>query len=543
MSDRQGAQRAPAAPIDFRTLPTSRHWRRIGSEKRLGVAVPLFSLRSARSGGIGDVADLERLVDWCAAIGASAVQLLPLNDLGPGSGPYGAISAFANDPVYIALDRLPEVQEDPALRRAVAALHEGLDGAARVDYPLVRRERGRILEAAFERRRAALDHDRAFIDWVAENRHWLEDYALYRALREVNGWRSWEDWGAEYADDEALLRFAGEHAARIQFNRWHQYEIDRQLSAARRYANERGVFLKGDIPILVGRDSADVWRNPRWFRLDTQAGAPPDYFSEDGQIWGFPTYEWAALWANDCRWWRERLAYAERFFDIYRIDHVVGLFRIWTVEAAARNGRDGWFVPKDESLWGAHGRRILEMMLDATRMLPIAEDLGVIPDICRATLADMGICGTKVIRWERRWHAPGQPFIPPAEFSPLSMATLSVHDSETLRGWWEAYADQRQAYWEALGHAGPASETLPRDVHEQALREAVGAGSTFVILAIQDILEPYGLLHPQAADNRVNIPGTVADTNWSWRLPLPLERLIGNDELNAHLRALLARRA
>lgn len=279
MSHRPGAQ-APQR-IDFQKLPTARHWRRIGTQKRLGVAVPLFSLRSERSAGIGDVADLEKLVDWCSAIGASVVQLLPLNDLGPGSGPYGSISAFANDPIYIALDRLPEVQEDPALQRSVAALHEQLEDAARVDYPLVRQERGRILETVFERRRGSLDRDREFVDWVAANRHWLEDYAIYRALRELHGWRSWEDWGPAFASDDALLRFAAEQADRIQFNRWHQFEIDRQLNGARRYANERGVFLKGDIPILVGRDSADVWRHPRYFRLDTQAGAPPDYFSED----------------------------------------------------------------------------------------------------------------------------------------------------------------------------------------------------------------------------------------------------------------------
>lgn len=527
--------------FDTRGLPTERHWAHVGSQRKLGVAVPLFSLRSARSAGIGDVADLERLADWCGAIGASVIQLLPLNDLGPGSGPYGSISAFANDPIYIALDRLPEVQEDALLRRDVAALHDTLEASARVDYPLVRRERGRILEAVFARRKASLGEDRAFVDWVAENRHWLEDYSIYRALREAHGWRSWEDWGADYADDEALLRFAVEHADRIQFNRWHQYEIDRQLHAARDYARERGVLLKGDVPILVGRDSADVWRHPRFFRLDTVAGAPPDYFSADGQNWGFPTYEWEALWSDDCRWWRDRLRYAARFFDLYRIDHVVGLFRIWTIRHGESTGRDGWFVPQDESTWGAHGRRILQMMLDTTDMLPIAEDLGTIPDVCRATLADMGISGTKVLRWERRWHEPGQPFVPPNTFPPISMTTQSVHDSETLRGWWEAYPDQRQAYWNALGHDGEAPATLSRDVHEQALRQAVGASSVFTILAIQDILEPYGLLHEDPKENRVNVPGTVNDGNWTWRLPLTLDRLVDDASLNAHLRGLLAR--
>jgi 4-alpha-glucanotransferase len=538
MNDTPGA----SAPFDAQTLLTARHWQRIGTTPRLGVAAPVFSLRTERSAGVGDAADLERLVDWCVEIGASVVQLLPLNDLGPGACPYGAISAFANDPLLIALDRLPEVQASPELRRAAAALHDSLEGPPRVLYPRVRRERGRILEAAFERRREALDGDADFQAWVAQNAEWLEDFALYRALREAHGWRSWEDWGPAFAAADARRRFAEENAARLQLNRWMQYEVDRQLVAARRYANERGVLLKGDIPILVGRDSADVWRDPQYFRLDTQAGAPPDYFSADGQIWGFPTYDWDALWRDDCRWWRRRLAYAERFYDLYRIDHVVGLFRIWTCDVTAKNGRDGHFVPPDEARWGEHGRRILEMMIEATGMLPIAEDLGVIPPVCRQTLSALGICGTKVIRWEREWDSPGQPFIPPQRFSPLSMATLSVHDSETLRGWWQDYPDQRQAYWEALGHVGEAPRTLPRDVHEQALRVTAAAGSSFVILALQDLLEPYGLLHPQSSENRVNVPGTVADTNWSWRLPFPLERLLADGSRNEHLRALLARR-
>ena len=525
--------------IDTGAKATARHWERVGTRRRLGVAVPLFSLRSERSAGIGDVADLERLVDWCQAIGATVVQLLPLNDMGTGTAPYGAISAFATDPIYIALDRLPAAATDAQHAERAVELGRRLEGAARIDYPRVRREKMAMLEDAFARSRDRIANDGSFSSFVATNADWLDDYALYRTLREVHDWRPWEDWDGAYAGKDALRRFADAHAERLDFHRFHQWVIDGQLTAARAYASERGVLLKGDVPILVGRDSADVWRRRELFRLDTSAGAPPDYYAEDGQNWGFPTYDWDVSWRDDCAWWRRRLAHAERYFDLYRIDHVVGLFRIWTIPHGEETGRNGRFVPEDEGVWGAQGRRILEMMLDASRMLPLAEDLGTIPDVCRDTLADMGICGTKVIRWERRWHGD-QRFIPPEDYPPLSMATLSTHDSETFRGWWADYPEERQLFWEDMGRSGPAP-TLDPAVHEACLVHAARVRSTFLILAIQDILAPARLLHDDPEDNRVNVPGTVTDRNWTYRLPVTLERLLANPRMNEHLARLLRR--
>ena len=520
--------------------PAGRQWRRIGTDRRLGIAVPLFSLRSSRSAGIGDVADLEMLVDWCVEIGASVVQLLPLNDLGTDSAPYCAISAFALDPVHVALDRLDEVQRDAALRDRVRGLSQVLERAPRVDYTAVRREKMAVLEAAFAVGREALSDAAGFEGFVAANRDWLEDYVLYRTLREENGWASRESWGPDYAGADARAAFAGEHAERLQFHRWVQWTLDRQLSAARAYAQARGVLLKGDIPILVGRDSADVWCHPEIFRLDTGAGAPPDYYAEDGQNWGFPTYDWPTLWDDDCRWWRRRLEVAERYFDLYRVDHVVGLFRIWTVPQGEKTARNGVFVPADEAEWGAHGRRILEMMLAAADMLPLAEDLGTIPDVCRETLVDLGICGLKVARWEKRYKSDGR-FIPPAAFPALSVATLSTHDSETLRGWWQAEPTERQELYETLGRRGQAPEHLTPDLHEELLRQIAQSGAIFAILAIQDVLAPYGQVWDDPEANRVNIPGLVNGSNWTFRLPVPLESLIENTRLNERLRDLLRR--
>ncbi len=525
--------------MDTSHLPSARHWAGIGSERRLGVAVPVFSLRSERSAGIGDFADLEPLVDWCQAFGASVIQLLPLNDLGNDSAPYGAVSAFALDPIYAAPERLPGVQKKAALRKKAAALAEELEQSGPVDYARVRSARMAFLETVYESQKGSLPRNAEFCAFVEEHQEWLEDYVLYRTLREHHGWRSWEDWGGTY-DIVSLVRFSAEHAERLQFHRWIQWVLDAQLRAAHAYANKQNILLKGDIPILVGRDSADVWRHPELFFLDTSAGAPPDYYAEEGQNWGFPTYDWEAHWPTGCKWWRARLAHAARYFDLYRVDHVVGLFRIWTIRQGEETGRNGWFSPSEEWRWGGHGRGILEMMLDATEMLPLAEDLGTIPDVCRHTLRELGICGTKVVRWERRWHGD-QSFIPPAEYGPLSMATLSTHDSATLRGWWEESPDERQRYWETLGGQGPAPEQIPTDMHLKALSELAQADSTFVILLPQDILAPFDRLEGTPSENRINVPGTVVDTNWSWRLASTLDELADDDELNGRLKELLRR--
>jgi 4-alpha-glucanotransferase len=328
-----------------------------------------------------------------------------------------------------------------------------------------------------------------------------------------------------------------DRAREIAFGQW---LLDRQLREARRRAAAAGVLIEGDIPILVARDSADVWANPGIFDLGSMAGAPPDMYSEVGQNWGFPTYDWEALRGREFDWWRARLRHAERFYDLYRIDHVVGFFRIWTIPLGEKDGRNGRFVPGDESLWGEHGRAILRMMLESTSMLPLAEDLGTIPDVCRETLGDMGICGMKVQRWERRWHED-RGYVDPADYHPLSVATLATHDSETLAGWWDAAPDERDLLWTTLGHDLPAPAPMPADAQREVIRWLSGASSLFVVHLLQDLLAPFGLLPGDPADHRINLPGIVNDTNWTWRCPVPLERLLGDSDLAAAVRDMTTR--
>jgi len=521
------------------TGPAGAQWRKFGVKKRAGVCVPLFSLRSGRGLGIGDIGDLRSLVDWCVRIGASVIQILPINDMGLDSVPYSALSAYALDPVFLAVDGIPCVAADTALMGRLRTLADELNRSPAVDYQRVRREKMALLEEAFHNEDGPT-LERA-LGRFREANPWLEDYLPYRVIKELEGFQSWEVWTARYSHPDSMRRFCEEHAARLRFHLYLQYHLDRQLREAREYASANSVLFKGDIPILVARDSADVWRHPEYFFLDTAAGAPPDMYAEDGQYWGFPTYDWGRLAHDDYGWWRARLRQAERYFDLYRIDHVVGFFRIWTIRLGEKTGKSGWFVPAEEWTWGDHGRRLLTMMLDSCGMLPLAEDLGTIPHVCRHTLADLGICGLKVQRWEKRWEQDRR-FIPPEDYPALSVATLSTHDSETLSGWWVLYPQETAELCELFGLPVCPSPRLDPATHKAVLSRMSRSGSLFSIFMLQDLLEPFGLLRGTPAENRINVPGKVLSTNWVWRMPVTLEALLKDERgVEAELQCLLRR--
>jgi 4-alpha-glucanotransferase len=536
-----------AIPKWMQGLPSARHWEKVGADPHAGICVPLVSLRSERGMGIGDVGDLYALIDWCARIGCSVIQLLPLNDTGLDACPYSAISAYANDPIFIALDQLEAldgVAIDPTLAAKIREAAARLNASPRIDNGEVRQTKLALLREAWAST-SAHDTEGTLRDGIAAFRgeqSWLADYTLYRVLKEHHGWGSWEDWGPSYANEAALEGARREHQEGIQFHEWCQFVLDTQLREVKHAAGAQGIRMMGDIPILIGRDSADVWRQGHLFQLDKVAGAPPDMYAEDGQNWGFPTYNWDAMAAEDYRWWRERLRFAERSFDLYRIDHIVGFFRIWTISHGEETGRNGAFEPRDERRWGEHGWRLLSMMLESSAMLPMGEDLGTIPHVCRDTMRDLGICGMKVDRWERRWEQDGG-HIDPRDFDPLSLATLSTHDSETAAGWWadRRYREDVQLLYNSLGHEGGAPETLSTDLQEQLLRRISSAGSIFVLHLIQELLYPFGLLPGGPEDHRINTPGTVGPHNWTWRMPLTLDALLDDHARNERIAELIKR--
>lgn len=311
-----------------------------------GTALPLFSLRSASGFGTGEFPDLRKLIDWAAATGQRVVQLLPVNDTirtgtRSDSYPYNAVSSFALHPLYLSLIGAG-LQPDARYRRQ----QRRLNALPTVDYEAVMRLKLDWARLLFRRTWETVRTTDGYAAFETQNRLWLEPYAAFSALRDRFGTADFRQWG-EYAryDEQRLRVFRNENRAAIDFYCFLQYHLHSQLSDASRYARQRGVVLKGDIPIGVSPSSADVWQYPHLFHLDGQAGAPPTPFAATGQNWGFPTYDWEAMARDGYGWWRARLRKMGEYFDIYRIDHILGFFRIWEIPADALHGLLGRFRP------------------------------------------------------------------------------------------------------------------------------------------------------------------------------------------------------
>ena len=260
-------------------------------------------------------------------------------------------------------------------------------------------------------------------------------------LKEFQEGKAWYEWEDRYKNRLRLAMddFNKEHEKEITFQAWVQWQLYRQFKEVRKYAEAKKVLMNGDLPILVSRDSADVWAHPEFFKLEFAAGAPPDMYCAKGQRWGMPTYNWEKIAVDGYRYLVEKLKYAQNFYDILRIDHVVGLFRIWSIpynEPMENQGLNGFFDPKDEQQWGRHGRQILSVMLDNTKMLLCAEDLGVIPKVCIDTLKEFAIPGNDVQRWAKDWKLKHD-FLAPGDVRTLSVAMLSTHDTTNWSAWWE----------------------------------------------------------------------------------------------------------
>ncbi len=318
-----------------------------------GVLVPVSALRSRRSCGIGEFADLTLLGDWCSSVGLDLIQILPVNDTGFQSSPYSALSAFALHPVYLRLDDLPELSDSAPseLAEAVTELRSRFEQAPRVQFWSVLAEKLRILRKIFDARADAIGADPALREWMSRN-PWVREYAAFRHLKDLFEQRPWTTWsGSEESPNpssptstDALWNNPGARPA-LTFHSWVQFRLEEQLLEASRRLQELGVMLKGDLPILMDEDSVDVWAHRPFFNMKLRAGAPPDMFSEHGQNWGFPVYDWSALAADDYSWWKQRLRQADKFYNAYRIDHVLGFFRIWSIPAKDESGTMGYFFP------------------------------------------------------------------------------------------------------------------------------------------------------------------------------------------------------
>ena len=322
-------------------------------EKLAGTLIPVFSLRSKGSFGVGDFGDLKMMIDWVAETNQRVLQVLPINDTTSthtwtDSYPYSAISIFALHPQFADFRQLPEIK-DKKKAREMEALRKKLNELKQIDYERVNNAKTDYLRIIFKQEGEAVMKGEDFKMFVKENEHWLVPYAQYCHLRDSFGnvdfssWKGHEQW--HEADRKKLTDPKSKEYADVAFYYYVQFVLDRQMRAAHEYAMARGVILKGDIPIGVDRNGCDVWHEPQYFNLNSQAGAPPDAFSINGQNWGFPTYNWQRMIDDGCEWWIRRFQNMAKYFDAYRIDHVLGFFRIWAIPTTCVHGLLGQFAP------------------------------------------------------------------------------------------------------------------------------------------------------------------------------------------------------
>ncbi len=500
--------------------------------RHAGLMLPLFSAPGTSSWGLGEFPDLVPLASWAATAGFDRLMLLPLGTLPDEvTSPYSAMTAMAIDPVYISMDAV----EDFGHAGGVAALSEAsrrdLEAArrsTRVRYAEVRRAKREALDLAFgrffdEEWSALTLRASALAAYISRERWWLDDYAVYCAAVGAMGQASWRDWPAPLRDRapgavDAARRQLTREILREQYWQW---LAETQWQAARRAAHDAGVTVFGDLPFMVNANSPDVWARPAEYMFDVSLGVPPDAFSATGQDWDLPTYRWDVIAAGGYAWIDRRARRMAALFDGYRVDHLVGLYRTY---GRPRQG-DPFFNPADEADQLRQGERILQRLIQSGATI-VAEDLGVVPDFVRASIARLGVPGSKVLRWERAWHAAGQPLGDPATYPANSAAMTGTHDTTTLAGWWaESPPDERAAVAAMLASAGAAGVD-PGAPWSDRLRDALLAsmyrgGSGELFLPIQDVF---------GWRDRINTPATVTDDNWTYRLPWPVDSLSAQPE-------------
>ncbi len=505
-----------------------------------GVAVPLFSLRSENDFGVGEFHDLHDLVDWAYSCGQCIIQLLPVNDTTrkgewKDSYPYSPISAFALHPMYMNLQALgikPGVKFNK--------LQQELNALPEIDWPRVFKAKMAYIRKAWERRGAKDLASSAYRKFAEENTYWLEEYATFCAKRDK---------------------------LEPEYYCWMQYHLDKQFYAEVKYARSKGISFKGDLPIGISGDSAEAYWHPNLFNLDSSTGAPPDYFSKDGQNWGFPTYNWEEMAKDNYAWWKARLRKMSRYFDAFRIDHILGFFRIWEIPATEKSGMAGHFNPalpytaeeiwnmqlpidglfhedprnpgryqpliapysqslpqwqqerfgalyndffyhRHDDFWRRNAEKKLPELLSATGMLACGEDLGMVPDCVPGVMDHEKILSLRMRGMDQQ-----------GEWKYLSVCATSSHDMDTLR---------------MQCHDDPEPWAV-----RNMLMEFLCSPSMLAIFPVQDWMALDGeLRRPDRSVERVNQP---ADSNhhWRYRMHIGVEKLKDASRLNSEIYGML----
>ncbi len=459
--------------------------------------------------GIGDMGvEAERFVDFLVAAGQTYWQVLPLSPTGYADSPYQGTSVFAGNPMLISPERLLAdghlVADDLVQRPAFPD--------ARVDFGAVIAWKTALLNRAFARFQRMPAGVRApFERFCAEQAAWLDDVALFMALKEAHALRAWPEWPAPLAAREpvALARARADLADAIEAQKYRQWVFFEQWERLRRYANQRGIRIIGDVPIFVALDSADVWANTRLFHFDANlrptliSGVPPDYFSATGQLWGHPLYRWDVMASDGYRWWIERFRAAFHFADIVRIDHFRGFYNYWEIaagETTAINGR--WVDGPRDDLFAAVTAALGDVAI-------IAEDLGDFTAESRvgldALMARSGFPGMRILQFAFN-RREGDRFFP-HNYPRACVAYTGTHDNDTLVGWFTSSSTEAERRDAARYLCGGSA-----DIAWSFIRTAWMSVADTAMTTVQDLLS-------LGSDARMNLPGTLGAHNWTWRLP------------------------
>ena len=550
----------------------------VSPEKKIaGVLAPLFGLRSENDLGIGDIAVLREFIDWAAEIGFRLVQLLPINEMGADNSPYNAISAMAIEPTTLHLaPGSPEDLTREDFEAAIADADLPKLRRSKVRYREVRQLKRRLLKKAFSNFSDPANEGRSpSVDATAGRRsrfrkfceaesRWLNDYAFFRALVDANGdCEAWDQWPEEQRTDQSARAWLArqptegqkDFSEREDFFRYVQWIAHEQWSGVKQYAESKGIALMGDIPFGVSYYSADVFARPDQFSLDWCGGAPPEtHFKDDkftqkwGQNWGIPLYRWSAMRERNFDWWRERIRAVANCFHLFRIDHVLGFYRIyafpwrlqqnkkfleldWEQMFRKTGGRGPHFHPRDDSTeencYGncREGEEYLRVVLDEAGLgRVIGEDLGTVPSYVRPSLRSLGIAGFKIPQWEF-YHGR---VTPGSEYERLSVATYATHDHPPVRAMWEEAfqgnadsADQARSDLEKIATFAQFQRTndqidFEHHFYPAIMRALFKSESWLAIVMITDLL---------ARKYRFNVPGVSATYNWTRRMQRSISQL------------------
>ena len=577
--------------------------------KGAGTVIPIFSLRSEDSFGVGDFGDLKMMIDWCAKTRQRVLQVLPINDTNitktwQDSYPYNSISIYALHPQYCDMRQLPEIK-DQAKREAFEKLRQELNALPQIDYEKMFAAKMNYLRELYAQEGSKTLKSTAFKAFFEENKEWLVPYAAFCHYRDIYGTATFSEWPDHHdlpaEEREAMTKPTTKIYKEVAFWYFVQFHLDAQMHAAHNYARAHRVILKGDIPIGISRDGVEAWVEPKYFNLNGQAGAPPDAFSADGQNWGFPTYNWDEMLKDGCQWWVRRFRKMAEYFDAYRIDHVLGFFRIWEIPVPEKSGLMGQFAPalgmsreeieaygvqfneglflvdhkrndrwhpriavqyqeaytqlsedqktnfnnlyndyfyrRNNQFWYTEAMKKLPRLTQATRMLVCAEDLGMVPDCVPWVMNELRILSLEI---------QAMPKDPTTRFGKLShnpyrsVDTISTHDMATLRQWWDEDEERSQSYYNTtLRRGGPAPRPLPGWLAKDIVSRHLTCPSMLCLLSFQDWMSIDEKLRlPDENAERINIPANPRHY-WRYRMHLTIEQLLAADDLNNEISTLI----